>query len=623
MDSTQDELQSREITRFSTYKKPHPELTSWYSIPSKAIVNIEHPCIIHNIDTGIETLGGNKSINRAVNTENRDYVLGLYLRPDDAMCNAVRSTNIVTNNVLLKITLPKRIGRKRKRGIPDLEMENLPRRCSVHEFQDSRQLETATSSTHPSVMTRNDDSRLWQSLSDNKDKYNIESVGLIEQTHRFRSMPDFIYSTTKSLFMNQIRDHILPYDYGGLKNFKFDQSSGVTQNTELLPPPSLSDITIPFNYSYKQNPAVKQTIDSSGRPTTINTQSAMKLFTQLVSYNVDTVPSEPPTGVPPFKDLDRTMQSMIMQLQSLFEERPIWTRRALLNHLTFSEYGYASRQSFQYVGYVFKSGPWRDAIVRFGVDPRADSQYRIYQTLMFQIFNKDQGGGRKLWEDDRTTYRRSMNGKKQDKFSHIFDGKRVVLDGKVWQVCDISDPLIKHLLSTANLRDECDIRGDGWYHNGTWAKAKIIMRAKIASLQEGGKPSDVLFAKIMELPDIIDSSSRHSAILSRAAGDTLQEVQLASEVRTMAGPPAKRKDHNVNAEGNDSLYRDDTGDLDAGLKLPEDINSVDQRMAKTTLKLGRAEQTSWQVEADDGTADEVDDSEQVEDEEEDDLDEDD
>ena len=142
-------------------------------------------------------------------------------------------------------------------------------------------------------------------------------------------------------------------------------------------------------------------------------------------------------------------------LRQLLEERPIWTRRAIGNRLVAPgrEWSNVAKHVYQYAGYMFRSGPWRDAVTKFGVDPRSDPKYRIYQTMTFQIDDKEvedlempNPGGRKI---DR---------KAKNKQSHLFDGKTMRLDGKVWQVCDIVDPLLKSLLDTDNLRDECHVR---------------------------------------------------------------------------------------------------------------------------------------------------------------------
>jgi general transcription factor 3C polypeptide 5 (transcription factor C subunit 1) len=92
------------------------------------------------------------------------------LRPGDAMARPVQSTNVPSNNVLLKVTVPKRTGRKRKRG------SNGP--FTGPDAADSEE-------TGPPRRTAKD---LLRSLSDNPTNYQIEPVGSIAQTHVFRGL---------------------------------------------------------------------------------------------------------------------------------------------------------------------------------------------------------------------------------------------------------------------------------------------------------------------------------------------------------------------------------------------------------------------------------------------------
>lgn len=96
-----------------------------------------------------------------------DTLANLVLRPEDAMARSVQSTRIQSNNVLLKVTVPKRTGRKRKRG-------------SNEPFVDAPDSEA---SEPPPRRTAKD---LLRSMSDNPSKYQIEPVGRVERTHVFR-----------------------------------------------------------------------------------------------------------------------------------------------------------------------------------------------------------------------------------------------------------------------------------------------------------------------------------------------------------------------------------------------------------------------------------------------------
>lgn len=72
-----------------------------------------------------------------------------------------------SNNVLLKVTVPRRTGRKRKRGSGE------PFTGAVPEDE------------HPTRRTSKD---LLRSLQDNASKYRLETVGRVERTHLFRGM---------------------------------------------------------------------------------------------------------------------------------------------------------------------------------------------------------------------------------------------------------------------------------------------------------------------------------------------------------------------------------------------------------------------------------------------------
>lgn len=289
--------------------------------------------------------------------------------------------------------------------------------------------------------------------------------------------------------------------------------------------------------------------------TTINTQQAAKVFTHLVPYDIPVVPSKPRDNCPPIETLDKTLQETIAALEALFEQRPAWTRRGLRNNLKTVDQRYCLRHAVAYVGYIFRSGPWRDAIVKFGHDPRTSPNYRIYQTFMFRILPRepevarDGGGGRRhtLPRPPEASIDTSAPGAGT---SHLFTGQPPLpRDGKMWMICDITDPLLRRILFPADppppnfLRSTCDIICDGWYGNGTLAKAKTIMRAKIQTLlQEGRAPDDSEFVRILAFPDhaAVDDNSMADFMLDPETA-TSREMQLAAEVRsTIKGAPSWR-----------------------------------------------------------------------------------
>lgn len=130
------------------------------------------------------------------------------------MSRPLRSTSKPTNNILLKLRVPRRTGRRRKRGTQD-------------PFVDDGEHSPVTATDAPNSR------QLLQRLRDNAGRYQVDVVGRVERTHVFRGlrsrharhsfcctsmltgelgMPDFVYSTTASPFVSKFRETVLPFE---------------------------------------------------------------------------------------------------------------------------------------------------------------------------------------------------------------------------------------------------------------------------------------------------------------------------------------------------------------------------------------------------------------------------
>ena len=92
----------------------------------------------------------------------------LYLRPNDPLCSPLLSYNSLTRNVLLKITVPKRTGRKRRRGtdgpfLGDTVQNKSPDQHTV----DSHRLGVVATGMDESRRTSESSSILSQAQQDN------------------------------------------------------------------------------------------------------------------------------------------------------------------------------------------------------------------------------------------------------------------------------------------------------------------------------------------------------------------------------------------------------------------------------------------------------------------------
>ncbi|EED17763.1 RNA polymerase III transcription factor subunit, putative [Talaromyces stipitatus ATCC 10500] len=512
----------------------------WYRIPSRRIVAVEHPGIVKNVDRAIKTLQSDTGISKILDPSKPGSKVQLCLRPEDPMASTIDSSNRQTDNILLKVTVPKWTGGKRKRGSDEPFSDGPP--STPEDIEKERQ----------SCAFRQ------RSLMDNAHRYSVEPVGTVTRTHNFRKIPDYVYSTAKSPFVQKFRETILPFEYEKMRKFDISMSRGETKNVDLIPPPAFTKTFIPFQYTYRQNPTVKLSQDTSGNVTAINTQMPNKVFTHLVTCDVPEVPSEPREGIPPISSLDPDLQNVIATVQKLFEERLAWTRRALLNAIPGKDQRYVLKYAISYVGYIFRSGPWRDAIVKLGHDPRKDVESRKYQTFVFRILarepeiGRDGGGSAKQHQQSTTSgSSRGFSGldissiptvtHTENPNSHLWTGKApLALDGKIWMVCDIVDPILKQILYPPNadpntfLRSECEIFSDGWYGSGTIAKVKVIMRQKIHALsQEHREPSDAEYECLLGFPDHVteESGTRLEGFHLDAEKATPRETMLATEVR--------------------------------------------------------------------------------------------
>lgn len=108
-----------------------------------------------------------------------------------------------SHNVLFKITVPKRTGRKRKRGSNgpwqgELDQPAQPIGAGPENLRSQSRLD------EPKILRRK--------LQDNVDRYHAEAVGVVKHTHRYRGMADFNYSMNNNDFMNNFKDKILSGD---------------------------------------------------------------------------------------------------------------------------------------------------------------------------------------------------------------------------------------------------------------------------------------------------------------------------------------------------------------------------------------------------------------------------
>jgi len=329
---------------------------------------------------------------------------------------------------------------------------------------------------------------------------------------------------------------------------------------------------VPFNWSWLQNPSVIEQVDpNTGKSYLVNRDKGARHLMEYLSPTIDDIPHGPSRGLPK----DKALLGLISDLQRVFDERPCWTRRSLINRLANHPTAHLMKFALPYVAYKFKGGPFRDAIVKFGIDPRKDKKYRMYQTLFFQMYELDEKKPGLARRDTHTNFLRTKKGaRKIDTSSHLFDGENLTLDGRLWQMCDITDPLLARLIQDSPYQTPPDIEYCGYFLNGSLAKIRAIMRLKLIAIRISKHFKDEDFQDTIQARDFVpgignnlptvplptvklterdieilkDSGMEHIARL----GGIQKGVHRTRHERIRFGDPSRRKDNSGGASAAES-----------------------------------------------------------------------
>ncbi|OCB90890.1 hypothetical protein A7U60_g1915 [Sanghuangporus baumii] len=508
------------------------KIATEHPLPTSQYYAVEFPGFVQDGSEkrAIEHLGGQAAIERVFkrNAPKSHSLLELSWRPENPFAHPVPGAIVNANNILLKVTKRKR---KRRNG------EELP--IPEGEFV-------------------------------------AEAVGVIPKTVRFRSMADFQYNPDPSDPVVQFRippekeDYELPTD-----DMEVDGSSqpGPSKsNLRLIPPPVFTRQTLPQIYNYKANPmsVVTSYIDSQTgeeKKRLINKSRWKGYGPATLSFSDKTVPTEPPEAIP--KTVKDEEQRLVDLLKQKFEERPCWTRVAILNQFDAKDAREITNSKYllPMVSYVFVDGPWRDTHLRFGY--LGVTIYSSYQRLYFRNINHpivrpsvltrrmDQRSTERPGSMPPTSWTSAQSvasSSSEEPPSHIFDGRHITKETAAFQLCDITDPLLSELIEDEEgVRDECNERDVGAVaykmHGGHWcmeewmeARAFVLAHSKFEyqqSLRDFVVKPTALTHRTDESETSITTELNREAILfshdklpSQSEDRTLGSTYIARHVRT-------------------------------------------------------------------------------------------
>uniref|UniRef100_A0A915CUZ2 Uncharacterized protein n=1 Tax=Ditylenchus dipsaci TaxID=166011 RepID=A0A915CUZ2_9BILA len=214
----------------------------------------------------------------------------------------------------------------------------------------------------------------------------VQCLGMVSTMFSFKSMCDFHYLPVRKIHGENVYEDLvsklIPTSFTSALSW-WDKSGEESQ--ELLETPHFLP---PFVFSRYNTPSTKLLCNDIDRmPGNIrpgvghgkNLRMERKAFTITVNGDME-FPSEASEAAIKDVDLRIKNESAHQALGKLFDERPMWTRVALLNE-TKLEDSMLKVMLAKFAFYIM-SGPWGRLWCKFGYDPRKDQSAKQYQTVM-------------------------------------------------------------------------------------------------------------------------------------------------------------------------------------------------------------------------------------------------
>lgn len=456
----------------------HNTLAKTHSLNVPHHASIEFPLNVINDSRAIEMVGGKDKINLAI----KDFTnaqrnlrasnaptnkLELKLRPKDPFSHPIAATASSNEKILVKLSLPKN---KLEENEGDV-------------FRTIREL--------PS------------------NSFQVKPVAILDKNFRFLEMSDFQVITKKSPFIEKFNTSVNCGSYEGIKNLLKElpgpPESGENGDLDIPPLPRFSRISLPHVYNYHSNTATVPLATEDGMKL-IRKDTKPKLHSSIIPWSSDRIPQGPPQVLVEqlekyTKDaedqnrenavkalFEHDMVQLVMFLEKLFDEKPIWIRRHIYEIIP-KEWRTLLKMALHYVAYTMKRGPFRYLYIKFGYNPKEHQSAWKFQGESFRI----PGSSRDLDSEEKVIPPSVENTEIPRAF--IFDGE-IVPRMFFFQLGDIVDPDILEILRSATVLPQCH-EESGWLDELSCNRVRFVMRYKLRCLQnkepiEQSKVNDIM-----------------------------------------------------------------------------------------------------------------------------------
>ncbi|XP_032669040.1 general transcription factor 3C polypeptide 5 isoform X2 [Odontomachus brunneus] len=407
----------------------------------KKLVCVKYPGNVMNVDKAIETLGGISSISTAVDAPNRR--LELRFRPDDGYSKPTCGDRHGTTGFLLRVRIKKNRVNQAKgdttvniiksqsadaansrtfsiiqgeidsnmsqflRGeqidnlMSDIAVRNNHQGDAVNNLVNQARNQdigfSVDSSSEAAVRTcasnlynldtnppkrKKDasptfDHDKYENLSQDAgyDLPRLKILGRVDIEFNFTNLCDFQYVP-----MTQDRSdpNKLECIYSSIYPTGIPSFSWLKNDVPyFLPPAAFSRMDTIQQY------VPKSETDSGTKNIIGKSKKSQAGFPNYIYFSTPEVPDVAPKGIETAMKVKFLQNSHLEKVRQLFEERPIWSKNAIMHKTQFTSE--QLKILLPSVAYYFMTGPWRIMWVKLGYDPRKDINARKYQTLDYRL----------------------------------------------------------------------------------------------------------------------------------------------------------------------------------------------------------------------------------------------
>ncbi|PHU07602.1 hypothetical protein BC332_24091 [Capsicum chinense] len=399
-------------------------------LPTNKVFAVHYPAYPSSVERAVETLGGIQGIAKARTSQSNK--LELHFRPEDPYSHPAFGELKHSNNFLLKIS-----------------------KCKVRDVQsaDSSCGISIQSATGP--VNREQENSCVDSLAAQKTATNLKEhvsariVSHVSEAYHFNGMVDYqhvlaVHADVARRKKRQWAEVEPKFEKGGLMDV--DQ-----EDLMILLPPLFSSKDMPDNIVLKSLASVGLKRKQEGQH---NWERDMEP-SLAIDFTIKDILKCLRCIRVLCLFLDSDQWRWQKAVSELFEERKIWAKESLTEHLRdgglkFGE-GMLKRLLCR-VAYYFLNGPFRRFWIRKGYDPRKDPESRIYQNIDFRVHHELRSycesrlssGLQHRW-DDICAFR-------------VFPYKCQIS----LQLCELKDDYIQQEIRKPSREETCD-SATGWF----------------------------------------------------------------------------------------------------------------------------------------------------------------